>query len=154
MVYYYQKGGIPMKYYTASTQLPPYIPYAKFLLDIPLSETARLVYSLILSRLNLSRSNGWVDAENRIYCRYTVQSLMEETGKSKTTIHGALKDLETHGLIHRRRCGAGCANHLYLRLPENCTSEVRNSVHKRSGKPNPNKYNNKIINYEYTGDSL
>ena len=143
-----------MKYYTTNTQLPPYIPYARFLLDIPLSETARLVYSLILSRLQLSRSNGWVDEQNRIYCRYTIQSLMEETGKSKSTIISTLRDLEDHGLIHRLRRGAGNANILYLRMPENCTATVQKTAPRSTGKPHPNKYNNKIINYEYTGDSL
>ena len=143
-----------MHYYTTTTQLPPYLPYARFLLNLPLSETARLVYCLLLSRIQLSQVNGWIDEEKRIYCRYTVQSLMEDTGKCKSTIVSALNDLEAAGLLTRHRCGAGYANRLYLRLTENCTTEVQKTKPQRYRKSDPNKYNNKIINYEYTGDSL
>lgn len=143
-----------MQYFTPQTQLPVYIPYARFLLDFPLSETARLVYSLILSRIHLSKTNGWVDAQQRVYCRYTIQELMADTGKGKTTIVSALGDLEKYGLLYRRRGGAGYANILYLRLPESDTSEVPKTAPQKTGKPSPNKYKNKSINYEYTGDSL
>lgn len=147
-----------MNYYTMHTQLPPYIPYARFLLDFPLNETARLVYSLILSRIQLSQSNGWINKEGWVYCRYTVQDLMTDTGKRRSTIATALKDLEACGLLYRHRGGAGSANQLYLRCPENYTSDVRKTAHQTSGKLAPNKYKNKNINhirnYAYTGDSL
>lgn len=146
-----------MQYYTSVTKLPSYIPYAKFLLLYPLSETARVVYSLILSRISLAQSNGWVDEEDRVYCRYTIRSLMEDTGKSKSTIVTALSDLESNGLITRQRGGAGYANRLYLRLPVIRPSEDRKTAPQWSEKPASNKYNNKNnkpINYEYKGDSL
>jgi len=146
-----------MKYYTTGTQLPPYLPYPKFLLDFPLSETARLVYTLLLSRIQLSRQNGWVDADGRVWCRYTIRDLMQDTGKGKTTILTALADLEASELLSRRRSGIGYANELYLRLPENCTAQVQKTAPGRYGKPAPNKYKNKKninLNYEYTGDSL
>ena len=148
-----ERGGIPVQYYTIQTQLPLYIPYARFLLDLPLSETAKLVYSLILSRIQLSKNNGWIDEEKRVYCRYTIQELMADSGKGKSTIVTALADLEAQGLLYRYRSGAGYANKLYLRLPESGTLEDRKTKPQRTGKPAPNKYN-KIINYEYTGDSL
>ena len=143
-----------MQYIMKHTQFPVYIPYARFLLDFPLSETARLIYSLILSRIYLSKNNGWVDAEQRVYCRYTVQELMADTGKGKTTVLSALGDLEKYGLLYRRRGGAGYANMLYLRVPDSGTSEVPKTEPQKTVKSNPNKYKNKYINYEYTGDSL
>lgn len=147
-----------MRYYTTKTQLPPYIPYARFLLKYPLSETARLVYSLILHRITLSQANSWMDADSRVYCRYPIKSLVEDSGKSKTTVLNALNELESQGLLTRHRAGAGYANRLYLRLPENGTSDDRVSVPQRSGKRYPNKYTNNItnkqLNYTYTGDSL
>lgn len=143
-----------MQYFTVGTPLPPYIPYARFLLDFPLNETARLVYSLILSRISLSQSNGWVNKEGWVYCRYTLQDLMADTQKCRTSIVNALADLESNGLVTRRRCGAGYANQLYLRLPDSCTSECQKTVPQSIRKAAPNKYNNKIRNYEYTGDSL
>lgn len=143
-----------MQYFTTSTQFPPYIPYPRFLLKYPLSETARLIYSLILSRLHLSRQRGWVDENNRVYCRYTIQSLMEDTGKSKTSVLNALAALEENELLIRSRGGAGYANRLYLRLPDICTSEDQISEPQKYRKQHPSNNKSKILNYEYTGDSL
>lgn len=147
-----------MQFFTVATPLPPYIPYARFLLGIPLNETARLVYTLILSRIQLSQSNGWVDAEGRVYCRYTIQDLMTDTGKSKSTIVTALDDLEKQGLLFRRRGGAGYADMLYLRVPEITTSDAQKTAPQKSGKPSPNNkknhIKNSIPNYDYGGDSL
>ena len=151
-----------MQYYTKTTPLPPYIPYPRFLLHIPLNETARLVYSLILSRTHLSQSNGWVDDNGYVFCRYIITDLMADTGKSKSTIVTALADLEEQGLLYRRRGGAGYANFLYLRLPDACTSEGQNIGHQTTRKPDTNKYKNNIAiktkksipDYSYLGDSL
>ena len=145
-----------MDFFTLSTPLPPYIPYARFLLRAPVNDTARLVYTLILSRIQLSQTNGWVDSQGRVYCRYRIQELMSDTGKSKSTILSALEELEKQGLLLRCRSGAGHPNRLYLRLPENATLEVPKTAPERSGKANLNKTNkkNKIPKYDYTGDSL
>lgn len=149
-----------MQFFTVATPLPPYIPYARFLLGIPLNETARLVYTLILSRIQLSQSNGWVDAEGRVYCRYTIQDLMTDTGKSKSTIVTALDDLEKQGLLFRRRGGAGYANMLFLKVPVIATSDAQKTAPQKSGKPVPNnktkskRNKNTIPDYDYGGDSL
>lgn len=147
-----------MKDFKLTTLLPPYIPYCRFLLDMPLNETARIVYSLILSRILLSQSNAWVDEEGRVYCRYTIQNLMADTGKSKSTIVTALGDLEKQKLLYRRRGGAGYANKLYLRVPEFSTSEDRKSAPQMSGKSAPNykkkENKNDKPDYDYQGDSF
>lgn len=142
-----------MQYFTKETLLPSYIPYPRFLLTMPLNETARVVYSLILSRIHLSQSNGWVNADGWVYCRYTIKALMTDTGKSKTTIVTALGDLEAQGLLYRRRGGAGYSNMLYLRFPTNRSSEVQNSKPQKTGKLAPNN-KKKEHNYDYTGDGL
>jgi len=142
-----------MQYYTATTPLPPYIPFPRFLLDMPLNATAQVVYSLILSRIHLSQANNWVSQDGQVFCRYTIQDLMADTGKSKSTIVTALADLEKQGLLFRRRSGAGYANQLYLRLPAGCTSEVQKATPQKAGKPTPNKKNKKL-NYSYKGDSF
>lgn len=143
-----------MQYYTASTPIPPYIAYARFLLDFPLGETARIVYSLILSRIQLSQSNGWADDQGHIYCRYPIRSLASDCGKSRTTIVTALAELEKQGLLVRRRGGASRASMLYLRLPENGFSEGRKSDTQKAEKPAPNNRLNQRLNYAYKGDSL
>ena len=143
-----------MQYFTESTPLPPYLPYPRFLLSLSLSETAKLVYSLILSRIHLSQSNGWADAEGKVYCRFTIRDLMADTGKSKSTIVIALADLESHGLLFRRRGGAGYANMLYLRFPDSHTPKDRKTAPQRTGKSAPNNKKKKIPDYNYMGDSL
>lgn len=149
-----------MQFFTRNALFPPYIPYARFLLDLPLNETARLVYSLILSRIKLSQSNNWVDGEGRVYCRYTIQDLMADSHKSKSTIVTALAELEKQDLLFRRRGGAGYANMLYLRVPVSSTSDDQKTAPQNAGKPAPNnkstknKNKNTILDYEYEGDSL
>lgn len=145
-----------MQFFTVTTPLPPFLPYPRFLLEIPISETARLVYALILSRIHLSQSNGWVDAEGRVYCRYPIKTLAADCNKSKSTIIAALADLENQNLLFRRRGGAGYANMLYLRTPVITTSDTRKTAPQQTGKPDPNKKNKKnpILDCDYKGDSL
>lgn len=145
-----------MQIFTVTTPLPPFLPYPRFLLEIPISETARLVYALLLSRIHLSQSNGWVDEAGRVYCRYPIKTLAADCHKSKSTIVTALADLEKQDLLFRRRGGAGYANMRYLRVPIITTSDAQKTTPQKTGKPAPNKKNKKnpILNYDYGGDSL
>lgn len=142
-----------MQYYSATTPLPPYIPFPRFLLDIPLNDTDRLVYTFILSRMHLSQSNGWVDKEGRVFCRYTIQELMADIGKSKSTIVSAFSDLEKQGLLVRHREGSWNANKLYIRIPIINTTDDRQTKPPMARKSTPNNKNKKL-NYTYQGDSL
>lgn len=150
---------------TMSDELPPFIPYPRFLLEQPLNETARLVYCLILSRLQLSKSNGWQDPDGRVYCRYPIKQLAADCHRGKTAIITALSELEKRELLKRRREGMGKANKLYLCIPDSSTSDDRQTepvmtgkpVYRMAGKPVPNNKKNKkkeINNYDYKGDSL
>lgn len=151
-----------MKDFKLDTPLPTYIPYPRFLLGLPLNETARLVYSLILSRIHLSQSNGWADEYRNVYCRYTIQELMTDTGKSKSTIMTALADLEAQGLLKRHREGTWNANKLYICIPANSTTVEQKTTPQQCEKPIPNKRKNNtsiknkkgIPDYSYLGDSL
>lgn len=150
-----------MESFTANLTLPPYLPYPKFLLGFPVSETAKLMYAMLLGRFPLSRKNGWVDPDGRVYCRYPIKALCQDAHRGHTTVQNALGELEKAGLLERRRLGVGCANKLYLRYPESCMSDVPKTGRQLSGKPDTSKINrNKINNinylpdYTYTGDSL
>ena len=48
-------------YMTAETIVPSYLPYPRFLLKMDLSQTAKLLYALLLDRSTLSQKNGWTD---------------------------------------------------------------------------------------------
>lgn len=151
-----------MQIFKLETPLPPFIPFPRFLLGLPLNETARLVYSLILSRIHLSQSNGWADDNGCVFCRYTITELMKDTGKSKSTIVTALADLETQGLLKRHREGTWNANKLYICIPANRTTVEQKMTPQQCGKPVPNNKNNKIsiktkksdLDYSYRGDGF
>ena len=149
-----------MEFFYAITPLPAYIPFPRFLLQLPISETARLVYALILSRIHLSQLNEWVDAEGRVYCRYPIKTLAADCHKSKSTIITALADLESQNLLFRRRGGAGYANMLYLRAPVIATSDEQKTTPQSPRKSTPNNKNthkknqNTIPDYDDGGDSL
>ena len=50
-------------YVGIDTGLPPYLPYPRFLLKMDMSQTAKLLYALLLDRTTLSQKNGWQDSE-------------------------------------------------------------------------------------------
>lgn len=112
------------------TPIPPYMAYPRFLLTMDISETAKLVYVLLLDRARLSMQNdGWTDEWGHVFIYYTIQSLAEVTGKCEMTVKDALAKLEQHGLIYRQRQGAGKTSRIYVRVPtENCLLEGQNPV--------------------------
>ena len=105
------------EYITAETKLPPYLPYPRFLLKMDISQTAKLLYALLLDRSTLSQKNGWQDDEGRIYVFYPVAEIAEILDKSTMTVQSALKELDMAGLLERERSGFSAPNRLYLKLP-------------------------------------
>lgn len=143
-----------MQYFKINTPTPPYLAYPRFLLKMPLNETAKLVYILLLSRIQLSQANGMVDADGNVFCRYPITALAKDSGKSETTVKDALHDLQDQNLIARKHQGVGNANKIYLTLPpEIRLSQRRNSGCHGGGKSSAN-HINKLPDYHYTGGSL
>lgn len=142
--------------------IPPYMAYPRFLLTMDISETAKLVYVLLLDRARLSMKNeGWEDENGHVFIYYTIQSLAEATGKCEMTIKDALAKLDLHGLIYRMRQGAGKPSKIYVRVPtENCpsggTSSKAQTDRKLSTSNNHSNTKPKTIrNYDYEeGESL
>ena len=64
-------------YLMPNTPLPQYLPYARFLLDIDLNYTAKMVYTLLLDRATLSQKNNWVDERGFVYVVFPLSSLSE-----------------------------------------------------------------------------
>lgn len=151
-----------MQELTKDTHLPPYMAYPRFLLNTNLSETARLIYILLLDRARLSLKNGWLDEQGKAYVFYPIRELAEDCRKSEMTVKNALSDLQKHGLIRRQRQGSRTANKIYVRVPGGqtsfCPSDGQNSVPMTDRKlsPSNNKSNNKPVrNYDCEeGESL
>lgn len=132
-------GDTIADYIRADTTLPAYLPYPRFLLKMEISQTAKLLYALLLDRSTLSQKNGWQDGEGRIFIVYPVAEIAEMLDKGCTAIKGALKELDAAGLLERERRGFSAPNRLYVKVPP--VPVVRFSDQLMVGKPTPNKTN-------------
>ena len=58
-------------YITVNTEMPTFMQFPKFLLDMEINETAKLLYMVLLDRARLSMVNkGWQDEYGRVYMVY------------------------------------------------------------------------------------
>ena len=67
------------------------------------SDSAKILYTLLFNRMRLSVANGWSDEKGRTYIVYSNESIMEEMhiGKNKAT--AIFKELVDIGLIEKVR---------------------------------------------------
>ena len=105
-------------YMTVDTTLPPYFPYPQFLMDMALSHTAALTYTLLLDRAHLSQLNGWTDEAGRVYLVFSVEKIASALNRSLSSAKNALAELSAAGLIERKRRGQFLPNLIYVKLPE------------------------------------
>lgn len=92
-------------YVGLDTGLPPYLPYPRFLLKMDISQTAKLLYALLLDRTTLSQRNGWQDDQGRTFIVYPIAEIAEMLDKGQTAIKAALNELDAAGLLERKRAG-------------------------------------------------
>ena len=128
-----QGGDIIADYIMADTPLPFFLPYPRFLLKMEISQTAKLLYSLLLDRSTLSQKNKWQDDKGRIYIIYPIAEIAEILDKGSTTIKGALNELDMAGLLERERGGFSVPNRLYVKVPR--VPQVQFSDQLMAGKP-------------------
>ncbi len=123
-----------------------------------LSADAKLLYGLMIDRMGLSRQNGWIDDQDRVYIRYTNKRICIDMGCASKKACKLLDELEKRaGLIERKRTGGGKANVIYLKnfvddfsalskaqfkdsQKEN-SGDVKSTIHELS-KAQPNNTNN------------
>ena len=153
------------------SKLLPYLPYPRFLLDVDLTQTAKVLYAVLLDRANLSRANGWMDEDGNIYIVFPLNKIADLVDKGPSTVKNALTELETAGLIERQRCGNGMPNRIYVkqpdsqdidrlmdrkpatRQPENRPSDSRKIGRQMAGKLAPNKISNSNLKNNLSGVS-
>ena len=104
------------------TKLPQYLPMPKFLTELPLSNTARYMYTLLLNRAQYSQMKEMVDEQGRVYIFYPIHQIAEKAGKGDTTVKVALNQLVDAGILEKVSEGRGRANRLYVLFPD---EEVR-----------------------------
>lgn len=79
-----------------------------------LSNNAKLLYGLMLDRMSLSRKRGWLDEENKVYVKYSLNNIEEDLNVSRKTAGGLLKELQNIGLIEMIQ-RSGVANVIYVK---------------------------------------
>ena len=160
------KNRDQMEYLTERTLIRDFIPYPRFLLDMKLTQTARILYALLLDRSKISRNNGWKNEKGYIYVIYPIMDLAQVLEKSHMTIKKALNELEDAGLLERQKQGFSKPNLLYVRIPaegkksvpvkerklspigkEKDTYEGKKTVPVRDRKVSPNKMSNSQMIY-------
>ncbi len=68
-----------------------------------ISLDARILYCLLLDRMQLSQKNGWKDKAGQTYIIYTQNEIMKDLSCSSRSVTRMLKDLEEAGMIARKR---------------------------------------------------
>ncbi len=117
------------QFLTQDSLIPPYMAFPRFLLDKEgLSETAKILYTILLDRARLSQKNdGWTDEQGHVFILFPIKNLAEAMHKSEMSIKTALTALEKETLIVRKRQGAGFPNRIYVKYPpEYLTQTDRN----------------------------
>ena len=114
-----------------------------------LSTEAKVLYGILLDRMQLSLRNRWFDEEGRVYIYYTIQEIMEKLGCGNQKAVSLLKELDVDhgiGLIEKKRQGMGKPNALYIKnfasilsnekdiflCPEKCDNHTSGNVNTTS----------------------
>ena len=106
--------------YSAESDRFPFLRVPKILLQNEvysrLSAEAKLLYSLLFDRTELSNKNGWVDGHDRVYIVFTISEIMENLNCGNKKAIQLLDELENKaGLIERKRQGQGKPNLIYVK---------------------------------------
>lgn len=114
---------MPIKYFKKKEQYQErfyQLPKVFFTNEIykKLSLEAKVAYSILRDRLELSLQNDWVDSEENIYFIYTNENLMEILNLGKNKVVKIKKELESVNLLRQKRLGLNKPNMLYLIKPE------------------------------------
>lgn len=81
-----------------------------------LSAEAKILYGIMLDKLNLSVKNKWVDEKGRVYIIYTIEQIMEDMNCADQKATKLLDELEKKcGLIERKRQGLGKPNLIFVK---------------------------------------
>ena len=112
-------------YMTEKEQELPYYQFPKFLLEMNLSQNARVIYTLLYDRGRLSRKNRWTDEDGYVYSVFPIAELSRRFGKCQSSVKSALKELDDAGLLIRRAWGVSKPKRLYIRIPEDAFFQAK-----------------------------
>jgi len=106
----------------------------KFLFDAEfkgLSNDARVLYSLLRNRHEISVKNGWYDKNNEVYIYFKREDMQTMLDLSDKTVAKAMKDLKSFSLLEEIKQGLGKPNRIYLLM----ATDTSQDAYKRSENP-------------------
>ena len=80
-----------------------------------MSTDAKLLYGLLLDRVSLSASSGWIDEQGRVYIIYTISSIMRDLHCASKKAVKLLKELEKYGIVEKVTRGQGKPALIYVK---------------------------------------
>lgn len=81
-----------------------------------LSAEAKILYGIMLNKLDLSVKNKWGDEKGRVYIIYTIEQIMADMNCADQKATKLLDELEKKcGLIERKRQGLGKPNLIFVK---------------------------------------
>jgi len=82
-----------------------------------ISYGAKLLYGLMLDRTGLSRKEGWLDKQDRVYIYFTLDEISEQLQCAKQKAGKLIAELDARGigLIETKRQGLGRPNIIYVK---------------------------------------
>jgi len=113
------------------------VPKALIKVDLfeKMSGDAKLLYAVLLDRMNLSLKNGWQDENGNAYIICTIDEIMDSIRCARQKAVKLLDELEhEYQLIERRRQGLGKPNLLYVKdLYKGYTANLVFRLHRSDG---------------------
>lgn len=80
-----------------------------------ISTEGKVLYGLLLDRVSLSRENGWIDEDGRVYIIFTLNAIRQAMNCAEKSAIKYLTELEDFGLIERIRQGLGKPAIIYVK---------------------------------------
>ena len=80
-----------------------------------ISAESKILYGLLLDRMSLSIKSGWLDKQGRVYIVFTADEIMEALCCADNKATKLMKELESCGLIERKRRGLGKPSLIYVK---------------------------------------
>ena len=91
-----------------------------------ISDSAKILYGLLLDRMSLSRENKWIDDNDELYIIYSVNEVIKNMGCSKQKVIKLFAELDSKtgiGLIDRIKRGQGNPDIIYVNDFVTCNEE-------------------------------
>ena len=89
-----------------------------------INNDAKMLYAMLLDRMELSRTNGWIEDDGTIFLIFKREDLADMLGICTTTVWRAIKQLKEVGLIEEKRQGL---NRPEEKEPESIEKEITSS---------------------------